>query len=128
MALRKEEANKITFTNDFSERTEREERNQYQQSNDAGCDQLIEGSAADLSEGINDAAAMNEPYDDLFKGIQNEQQSEKRQRLIQCRPNEWQRLESLSNPKNVSQRDELGADERLDGCKAKRCKHNTVRL
>jgi hypothetical protein len=40
--LREEEANKITFTNDFSERTERKERNQYQQSNDAGCDQLIE--------------------------------------------------------------------------------------
>jgi hypothetical protein len=59
MALRKEEATKITFANDFSERTERKERNQYQQSDDAGREQVIEDAAADLSEGINDAAAMN---------------------------------------------------------------------
>ena len=72
MALREEEANKITFTNDFSKRTKCKERNQYQQPNHAGCDQLIESSTADRSEGIDDATAMNEPHYDLFKGIQNE--------------------------------------------------------
>ena len=126
--MREEEADKITLTNDFSECTEGKEWYQYQQPNDAGCDQLIESPAADLRERINDASIVNEPYNDLFNGIQNEQQSEKRKGLIQRRPNERQRLETLPNAEDVSHRDELGAHERLDGGKAKRREVNTVRL
>jgi len=48
----KEYANKIAFTDDFTKRAKGKERDQYQQTNYARCDQLIESPAAELGKRV----------------------------------------------------------------------------
>jgi len=73
MPLLEEQADKITFTDDFTERTESKEWNQYQQPDDAGCYQLIDSPATEVRQRIGGRPMVNETHDDLLKGVEDKQ-------------------------------------------------------
>jgi hypothetical protein len=72
LARFKEHANKITLADNFAERAKRKEGNKNQKHDDTGRDQLIEGPAADLGDGVSDGPAVNYTDDDLLKEVEDE--------------------------------------------------------
>ena len=88
MALLEEQTDKITFTDDFTECTESKEWNQYQQSDDAGCNQLVDGPATEISQRSSGGPMVNEAHHNFLKGVQDKQQGEKGYCFVQRRPNE----------------------------------------
>jgi hypothetical protein len=69
LATSKEYANQIAFTDGFAKRAKGKEWNQYQQTNDAGRNQLIESPASKLGKRVRDGPMVHEAHDNLFDGV-----------------------------------------------------------
>ena len=71
----KEQANKNPLPDDITDGAKRKKWDEYQQSDEAGRDELTEGAAADIGDGLNNGPVMKESDDDFLKGVQNEQEN-----------------------------------------------------
>ena len=69
-----EHANEISLTDLFAEDAKGKEGNQYQEPDDGGGEKLIEMAASHFSQRVHDLPAMHKAHDNLFEGIQDEQQ------------------------------------------------------
>src|ERR1700676_583194 len=128
MALQKEHAHEIALADDLTKRAKGEKRNQDQQHDDTACSQLSERAAAKFGQRIHDLAMMHEADDDLLKRVEDGQQHKKNDRLVQRRPDQGQRIESLAKMQCPPDQHELGAYQSLRRGKTKRRERDVVRV
>src|SRR6202030_221433 len=126
VALQKEHAHEIALADDLTKRAKGKKWYQDQKHDDTACSQLSERAAAEFGQRIHDLAMMHEADDDLLKRIEDEQQHKKNDRLVQCRPDQRQRIKALTKMQGPPDQHELGADQSLRRGKTKRRERDVV--